>query len=89
MEFLRQKYWNGLPFPSPGDLSDPGIETTTPELAGEFFFFLPLSHLGSPEDFILSYYVSESTCEYSLLREGLGPKFCLYHHQHNFLYCQK
>ena len=26
VEFSRQEYWSGLPFPSPGDLSDPGIE---------------------------------------------------------------
>ena len=26
MEFSRQEYWSGLPFPSPGDLLDPGIE---------------------------------------------------------------
>ena len=26
MEFLQQEYWNGLPFPSPEDLPDPGIE---------------------------------------------------------------
>ena len=26
MEFSRQEYWGGLPFPSAGDLSDPGIE---------------------------------------------------------------
>ena len=26
MEFSRQEYWNGLPFPFPGDLPDPGIE---------------------------------------------------------------
>ena len=26
MEFSRQEYWNGLPFPSPGDLPNPGIE---------------------------------------------------------------
>ena len=26
MEFSRQEYWRGLPFPSPGDLPDPGIE---------------------------------------------------------------
>ena len=26
MEFSRQEYWNGLPFPSPGDLSDSGIK---------------------------------------------------------------
>ena len=37
MEFLRQEYWNGLPFPSPGDLPRPGIELTSPVLAGGFF----------------------------------------------------
>ena len=40
MEFSRQEYWIGLPFPSPGDLPDPGIEPTSPVspvLAGEFF----------------------------------------------------
>ena len=26
MDFSRQEYWTGLPFPSPGDLPDPGIE---------------------------------------------------------------
>ena len=26
MEFFRQNYWSGLPFPTPGDLPDPGIE---------------------------------------------------------------
>ena len=40
MGFFRQEYWSGLPFPSPGDLPDPGIEPLSfmsPELAGEFF----------------------------------------------------
>ena len=40
MEFSRQEYWNGLPFPSPGDLPDPGIEPLSlmsPALAGRFF----------------------------------------------------
>ena len=30
MEFSRQEYWSGLPFPSPGNLSDPGIEPRSP-----------------------------------------------------------
>ena len=40
MGFSRQKYWIGLPFPSPGDLSHPGFETVSlvfPALAGGFF----------------------------------------------------
>ena len=33
----RQGYWNGLLFPSPGDLPNPGIEPTSPAPAGKFF----------------------------------------------------
>ena len=32
MGFSRQEYWSGLPFPSPGDLPDPGIEPRSPAL---------------------------------------------------------
>ena len=32
MEFSRQEYWSGLPFPSPGDLPDPGIDPGSPTL---------------------------------------------------------
>ena len=32
MEFFRQEYWSGLPFPSPGDLSNPGIYLRSPAL---------------------------------------------------------
>ena len=35
--FLRQEHWSGLPFASPGDLSDPGIKCASPTLAGRFF----------------------------------------------------
>ena len=34
---FQQEYWNGLPFPSPGDLPNPAIETKPPALAGRFF----------------------------------------------------
>ena len=37
MEFSRLEYWSGLPFPSPGNLPDPGIEPACPALVGEFF----------------------------------------------------
>ena len=43
MGFSRQEYWSGLPFPSPGDLLDPGVEPGSPALqAGS----LPLNHQG-------------------------------------------
>ena len=35
MEFSRQEYWSGLPFPSPGDLPNPGNETRSPTLQAE------------------------------------------------------
>ena len=37
MGFPRQEYWNVLPFPSPEDLPDLGIELVFPVLAGRFF----------------------------------------------------
>ena len=37
MGFPRQEYWSRLPFPSPRDLSDPGVKLTFPALAGRFF----------------------------------------------------
>ena len=40
MGFSRQEYWSGLPFPTPQDLPDPGMEPTSPvspALAGKFF----------------------------------------------------
>ena len=48
MGFPSQEYWNGLPFPSPVDLPDPGIKLTSlvpPVLQADT---LLLSHLGSP-----------------------------------------
>ena len=35
MGFSRQEYWSGLPFPSPGDLPDPGMEPRSPALQAE------------------------------------------------------
>jgi len=45
MEFYRQEYWSVLPFLSPGDLSDPRIETGSPALQADFYH---LSYQGSP-----------------------------------------
>ena len=44
MGFSRQEYWSGLPFPSPGDIPNPGAEPGSPELQADS---LP-SHQGSP-----------------------------------------
>ena len=37
MEFSRQEYWSGLPFPSPGDLPNPAIEPRSPTLQADAF----------------------------------------------------
>jgi len=43
MILSRQKYWSGLPFPSPGDLPNPGVEPESPvSSSGEFFTTEPL-----------------------------------------------
>ena len=44
MELFRQEYWSGLPFPSPGDLSERGMEPMSlesPVLVGRFFTTAP------------------------------------------------
>ena len=43
MAFSRQEYWSGLPFPSPGDLPDPGIKQ-------EYWSGLPFPSLGALPD---------------------------------------
>ena len=39
MGFSRQEYWSGLPFPSPGDLPDPGIKPRSPALQADLFTY--------------------------------------------------
>ena len=43
VEFSRQEYWSGLPFPSSGELPNPGIEPASPAWQADY---LLLSHLG-------------------------------------------
>ena len=45
MGFSRQEYWSGLPFPSPEDLPDPGIEPRSPALQADS---LPSELPGNP-----------------------------------------
>ena len=44
--FSRYEYWSGLPFSTPGDLPDAGIEPGSSALQADFFFFYRLSHQG-------------------------------------------
>ena len=59
MEFAKQEYWSGLPFPTPEDLPNPGIEPVSlepPALAGGFFTIVPS---GKP----LRWYILINKCE--------------------------
>ena len=78
MEFSRQEYWSGLPFPSPGDLPDPGVEPGSSALQADALPFEPtgklLSHQGSPQNtnmkntcitmFIATLFTIASICVY-------------------------
>ena len=65
--FSRQEYWSGLQFPPPGDLPNPGIETTSPEAPVLQANSLPLSHRGRHP---LMYY----HCATMLLSDVLCPE---------------
>ena len=49
MELARLEYWNGLPFPSPGDIPDPGIKPGSPALQEDS---LPTEPPGKPWEII-------------------------------------
>ena len=50
MEFSRQEYWGGLPFPPPGDLPNPGTEPRSSKLRADS---LPLSHQSAAQDILI------------------------------------
>ena len=52
MGFSRQKYQSELPYPSPGEFPDPGIEHMSPEAPALQAGSLPLSHQGSQAQFL-------------------------------------
>ena len=49
MGYSRQEYWSGLPFPSLGDLPDPGTEPVSPTFPALQVNSLPLSHGEAPK----------------------------------------
>ena len=53
MGFSRQEYWSGLPFPSPGDLPDPGIKPRSPTLQAGALASEPS---GKPNGYTVSLY---------------------------------
>ena len=62
MGFSRQEYWSGLPFPSPGDLPDPGIEPQSPTLEADAL-------TSEPPGYYSAMKVIKQT--YTLIKDGL------------------
>ena len=62
MEFSRQEYWSGLPFPFPGDLPDPGIEPGFPPLKADALLSEPPGKLFSKLVSLLLLLLSRFSC---------------------------
>ena len=78
MEFSRQEYWSGLPFPTPQDIPDPGIEPeslASPALTDGFFTTAPLGNPGKILSIIdTMMYITSPGLSY-LITESLVPFF--------------
>ena len=73
MGFYTEDYWSGLPFPSPGDLPNPGIESaslTSPALAGGFLFSFFFPYCATWEALI-----TDSVCEFTICEAHLCQVF--------------
>ena len=76
MGFSRQEYWSGLPYPPPGDLSDPGIKPTSlTSLALAGGFFTASARGGRPRVLLVTFYtwqISNSTMDTTQLESIYG-----------------
>ena len=64
VEFSRQEYWSGLPFPSPGDCPDPGNEPRSPALQADASLSEPPGKL-----YDSSYVLENKVCIYYIFRK--------------------
>ena len=75
MEFSRQEYRSGLPFPTPGDLLDPGIKTAPPVSPALQADSLPTEVLGKPlyrdADILINFYKLPHLKPFSSLLDDL------------------
>ena len=80
MELSRQEYWSGLPFPSPGDLPNPGIEPGSPVSQADSLMPEPPEEPPDNEwlDYILSSFSSPTIYSASRKIYLLCPKSYLY-----------
>ena len=73
MGFSRQECWSGLPFPSPGDLPDPGIEPQSPALQADALLSEPPGKSWAPKNWCFWTVVLEKTLESPLDCKGIHP----------------
>ena len=66
MGFSRQEHLSGLPFPSPGDLPDPGIEPRSPTLQADALTSAPPGKPPCIPNLVISYYLNCCHCGLSL-----------------------
>ena len=74
LEFSRQEYWSGLPFPSPGDLPDPAIKPRSLALQADS---LPSEPPGKP-NYKLKYFIKESLGNCNVDTELCQPSPCVF-----------
>ena len=78
MGFSRQEYWGGLPFPSPGDLPDPGIKPRSPALWVDALLseLLGKQLITQPEKILLLPQEIQMQFDKSTIQRPEGPKRC-------------
>ena len=76
MGFSRQEYWSGLPFPSPGDLPDRGVEPGSPEFQAEALTSEPPGKLCSSLSNLVDCSTPGSCVLHYLLCPPLSPRVC-------------
>ena len=81
MEFLRQEYWSGLPFHSPGALPNPGIESGSPTLWAD-----SLHHQRNPEEEKSSTMLKEKAVYYQVTLNYTGLYCLKAYHLESLLY---
>ena len=75
--FSRREYWSGLPFPPPGNLSNPGVKPvslTSPALAGGFFTAIYMGRGVNSLSESGEGFLEEVSLEIRLLRDGEGTE---------------
>ena len=68
--FHRQECWNGLPFPSPGDFPNPGMEPMSPALTGRFIYLFFYRRVPREAHTRNHYSISDVTWDFSALVSG-------------------